>query len=98
MTQIPRIAILIPLAVGAGAVLCTIFIHAFALISTVNFVRHERRLGRAGINFWIDVAIVGLAMLFALVAHMIEIALWAVLFVLCGEFQEFATAFYHSAV
>ena len=72
--------------------------HAFALISTVNFVRHERRLGRAGINFWVDVAIVGLAMLFALVAHLIEIALWAVLFVLCGEFQEFATAFYHSAV
>jgi Ion channel len=98
MTQIHRIAILIPLVVGAVAVLCTIFIHALALIATVNFVRHERRLGRAGTSFWIDVAIVGLAMSFGLVAHLIEIALWAVLFVICGEFSEFGTAYYHSAV
>jgi hypothetical protein len=98
MTQIHRIAILIPLVVGAVAVLCTIFIHALALIATVNFVRHERRLGRAGTSFWIDVVIVGLAMSFGLVAHLIEIALWAVLFVICGEFSEFGTAYYHSAV
>jgi hypothetical protein len=98
MTQTHRIAILIPLVVGAAAVLCTIFIHALAVIATVNFVRHERRLGRAGTSFWIDVAIVGLAMLFGLVAHLMEIALWAVLFMICGEFPEFGTAYYHSAV
>ena len=46
MTQVHRVAILIPMPVGAGAVLCTIFIHALALGATVNFVRHERRLGR----------------------------------------------------
>ena len=31
-------------------------------------------------------------------AHLIEIAFWAVLFVICGEFPEFGTAYYHSAV
>ena len=98
MTQIPRIATLIPLAVGASAVVCTIFIHALTLSVSVNFFRHERRLGRAGTSFWIDVAIVARAILFALVAHLIEIALWAVLFVICGEFPEFGTAYYHSAV
>jgi hypothetical protein len=98
MTQIHRIAILIPLMVGAAAVVCTIFIHALALIATVNFVRNQRRLGRAGTSFWIDVAIVGQAISFALVAHLIEIAMWAVLFVICGEFPEFGTAYYHSAV
>jgi hypothetical protein len=36
--------------------------------------------------------------LFAFVAHLVEMALWAVLFVICGEFSDFATAFYHSAV
>ena len=35
---------------------------------------------------------------FAFLAHLIEIALWAGLFVVCGEFQEFGTAYYHSAV
>jgi hypothetical protein len=98
MTQTHRVAILIPLAVGAIAVLCTIFIHALALGATVNFVRHEKRLGRAGTGFWIDLAIAVLAISFAFVAHLVEIAVWAVLFVICGEFQEFGVAYYHSAV
>jgi hypothetical protein len=33
-----------------------------------------------------------------LLAHLIEIALWAVLFVICREFRDFGTAYYHSAV
>ena len=98
MTQTHRVAILIPLAVGASVVLCTIFIHALAVGATVNFVRHEKRLGRAGAGLWIDLPIVVLVISFAFVAHLIEITLWAVLFVICGEFQEFGIAYYHSAV
>ena len=98
MTQNHQFAILYPLVVGVGAVACTIFIHALALAATVNFVRHERRLGRAGAGALIDLAIVALVVSFAFVAHLIEIALWAVLLVICGEFQEFGNAFYHSAV
>jgi hypothetical protein len=98
MTQPHRIAILIPLMVGACVVLCTIFIHALAVSATVSFVRYEKKHGRAGANSWIDVAIVALAMSIALVAHLIEIALWAVLFVICREFPDFRTAYYHSAI
>jgi Ion channel len=98
MTQTDRVAILIPLAVGASAVLCTIVIQGMAVGATVNFIRRERRLGRAGTGFWIDLAIVVLAISFAFVAHLIEIGLWAVLFVICGEFQELGIAYYHSAV
>ena len=98
MTQTHRVAILIPLAVGASAVLCTIFIHALAVGATVNFIRREKRLGREGAGLWTNLAIVALAMSFLFLAHLIEIALWAVLFVICGEFQEFGTAYYHSAV
>jgi Ion channel len=98
MTQTHRVAVLIPLAVGAGAVLCTIFIHALAVGATVNFFRHEKRLGRTGAGLWIDLGIVVLAISFAFVAHLIEIALWAMLLVVCGEFQDFGAAYYHSAV
>jgi Ion channel len=98
MTQTQQVAILVPLAVGTSAVLCTIFIHALAVGATVNFIRHEKRLGREGAGFWSDLAIVVLTMSFAFVAHLIEIALWAVLFVMCGEFQDFRFAYYHSAV
>ena len=79
-------------------ILCTIFIHALGLVAIVEFVRRERRLGRAGVKFWRDVIIVAGAALLALTAHLVEITAWAVLFVLAGEFPHIATAFYHSAV
>ena len=98
MTQIHGVAISRPLAVGLAAVLCTIFIHALAVGATVNFFRYERKRGRPGTGMLVDLAIVVLTIAFAFVAHLIEIALWAVLFVICGEFKDFAGAYYHSAV
>jgi len=98
LMQTHRIAILTPLAVGASAIIATILIHALALSATVNVVRHEKRLRRGGTSFWVDVAIVTIAMTFALSAHLVEIVLWAFLFMLCREFPDFASAFDHSAV
>lgn len=102
MSAIPmdtdHIAILIPLAVSVIAFACTIVVHALALNATVNFFRHERRLGHAGANFWSDVLVVAVTVSFAFAAHLIEIALWALLFMMCGEFSEFGIAFDHSAV
>jgi hypothetical protein len=98
MTPIHRIAILIPLLVGACVVACTILIHALALNGAVRFVRHERQVGRAGTKFWRDLVIVALTTSIALVAHLMEIGLWAVLFKTCGEFPDLGTAYYHSAV
>jgi hypothetical protein len=98
MTQVHQVAIAGPLAAGAAATLCTIFIHALALGATVNFFRRETRLGRAGMRYLIDFTIVVLVMSFAFVAHVIEVAVWALLFMMCGEFREFGPAYYHSAV
>ena len=98
MTQNQPIPILLPLAVGAVAIALTILIHALPLSATVNFVRHERRLGRVGASYWKDVGIATRAISYALVAHLVEVAVWAVFFMLCGEFHDFSTAYYHSAV
>ena len=98
MMQVDQIAIAKPLMVGAIATLCTIFIHGMALGATVNFFRRETRLGRAGMRYVIDLTIVVLVMSFAFVAHIIEVAVWARLFVWCGEFHSFGLAYYHSAV
>ena len=98
MTQIHGVAISRPLWVGSIAVLCTIFIHALAVGAIVNFFRYERRRGRTGTGWRVDFPIVVLTIAFAFVAHLIEMALWAVLFVICGEFKDFAAAYYHSAV
>jgi len=87
-----------PLAVSVGAIVCTILIHAVVVTAIVNLVRFEKRGGRMGRSLWFDIAIVGRAIALALMAHLIEIAVWAVLFVMCGEFADFGTAYYHSAV
>ena len=87
-----------PLAVGASALVATILIHALAVSATVNFIRHQVRVHRAGAGFWTDVAIVAAVIFLALAAHLVEIGVWALLFMVCGEFPTFATACYHSAV
>ena len=98
MTQPDRVAILLPLLVGAGATLGTICIHALAVNGTINFLRREEKFGRTGRGLSIDLRIVVLVISLALAAHLVEIALWAGLFILCGEFQVFGIAYYHSAV
>ena len=98
MTQPDRVAILLPLLVGAGATLGTICIHALAVDGTINFLRREEKFGRTGRGLSIDLRIVVLVISLALAAHLVEIALWAGLFILCGEFQVFGVAYYHSAV
>lgn len=89
--------VLLPLAVGTAMTLVTIFIHGLALTTIVHFVRRERRLGYAGVHFWKDLTIVAAATSVALAAHLIEMAAWALVFVRCGEFRDFAAAFYSSA-
>jgi hypothetical protein len=91
------IDLILPLAVGVATTLASILIHATALATIVDFFRHERRLGRAGVRFWRDVAIVAGVTLLGLAAHLVEIATWALVFELCGEFPGFAAAFYCSA-
>jgi hypothetical protein len=92
------ILLLAPLAVGSAAVICTILIHALPLSATIAFVRREKKLGHLGLSFRKDMGVVIRTILYAFVAHLIEIALWAALFLICREFSDFTTAYYHSAV
>ena len=73
-------------------------LEALAVIATVNFMRRETKLGRVGAGPLIDLSIIALAISVALMAHLIDIAIWAVLFLVCGEFPNFGIAYYHSAV
>jgi len=90
-------AVLLPVAVAVGVIFSTVIIHAIALRAIVHFVRRERRLGHAGVRFWKDVIIVAGVTLVAFAAHLVETMIWALVFVRCGEFPDFAAAFFHSA-
>ena len=98
MMRNDQVAVLLPLAVGSMAALCTILIHSLALGVSVRLFRREKKLGLVGSGVWINLGIFMLAISFVFVAHLIEIALWAALFVVCGEFKSLGLAYYHSAV
>jgi hypothetical protein len=98
MTGKDEVAVLLPMVAGSITALCTILIHSVTLGLTIRFFRRERRLGRVGTVVAMNLGIFVLAISFAFVAHLTEIALWAALFVLCGEFRSFELAYYHSAV
>jgi hypothetical protein len=97
MMQTHPISTLVPLAVGMVAGACTILIHLLPVRATVNLVRREKRLGRVGTP-WIDMGIFARVVFYAFLAHLVEMVFWGVLFMVCGEFTDFGTAFYHSAV
>lgn len=98
MMRNDQVAVLLPMVVGSIAALCTILIHSVALGASVRLFRRERRLGLVGSRVWVNLGIFVLTISIAFVAHLAEIALWAALFVLCGEFKSVELAYYHSAV
>ena len=92
-----HIAIWLPLAVGAIVVSGTILTRAVAVLATVDLVRRQRRPDSESSGVWLDLWTVALAIFAALIAHLVDIGLWASLFLICGQFSEFGTAYYHSA-
>src|SRR5215510_14445815 len=93
-----RIAILLPIAVAVTMTFSTVLIQALGLMAIIRFVRFELRLGRAGVQFRRDVAIIAGVALVSLAAHVFAIATWGLVFSLCDEFSELARAVYHSGM
>ena len=47
---------------------------------------------------WLNILLLSMVMLLMLLSNFVQIAIWATLFMLLDEFDEFAIALYHSAV
>ena len=81
--------------------LTTVINLAIQVMMTLLIVRHltarfDRSAGRETTGRGMRVLVVVLAGLF--LGHLLQFATWAALFLLLGEFADFETAFYHSAV
>jgi hypothetical protein len=55
------------------------------------------RRGSTDLGFWRGTAVMAIVTLITAVAHLIQIALWAVAFLMCGQVSTFETAFCLSA-
>jgi voltage-gated potassium channel Kch len=91
-------ALLNPLLVGIASALCTIFVQGLVVRTIAGEVRRDLKRGRLGARFATDLLFIAAATILALLGHLVEIGIWALVFEFCGEFSNFATAFYHSAV
>lgn len=77
----------------------------FCLVMQAVFVaiclRHYVRFRHAQPNResqWLNILLLSMVMVLMLLGNFVQIAIWATLFMLLDEFDEFATALYHSAV
>ena len=86
------------LLLGIPVLVATLAVQAIATMTNVRFVSALVRRGFAGRHFLLDVAIMMVVLLITLASILAQVAIWAVSFIACGEFGDFNTAFYHSAV
>ena len=90
---------LIPLLLGCATVFITMSVQIAAVVYMLQYLfntltRAEDELfDRRRASY-----VISLIMTMLFVGHMIQVAIWAVLFKQLGEFADFKTAFYHSMV
>jgi hypothetical protein len=86
-----------PLVVGLLMIVAMYVLQTLAITAVYLLVRSELRASTTG--SWLrNVLIAGQVLGAITVAQVAQIAAWAALFLACGEFDDFAAAFYHSAV
>ncbi len=88
---------LMNLLFGLSTMIACLLLQSLLVIAAIRYYRrHEHWLNNP--SFWSSSVVMAGVMLLLLVGNMAQVALWALLFVLLEEFQQFSEAFYHSAV
>ena len=87
-----------PLLIGSGIFTATVVIQALAIMALLDFLRRRMRLNRFHENLLVATGALSGGMLIVFVGHLLQVGLWALLFVGLGEFESYASAFYHSMV
>jgi len=77
-------------------VLCLMLQVVLLGVATRYYLRYQSKVGSD--SYWSSLLIISGVMLLLLIGNLGQIAVWALLFRLLEEFQEFSDAFYHSAV
>ena len=88
----------VELLLGSAVFALTVVVQVGAVMALLKFLKRRDRLGRLDFSFWYGTAALSGAMLIMFAGHLFQVGLWAGLFRWIGEFEDFKTAFYHSAV
>lgn len=90
---------LINLILGCATVFVSMGLQVIAVVLMVRYlIRLMNDPKREKITLGFDTRVISMVLLILFVGHLFQIAVWALLFMYLGEFSDFMTAFYHSAV
>ena len=88
---------LINLLLGLPTMVLCLLLQIVLLVVTMRYyLNHQIVVNNTSI--WSGLAVVNGVMLLLVIGNLGQIAIWTLLFLFLNEFQQFSTAFYHSAV
>lgn len=90
---------LINLLLGCATVFISMGIQVTVVVYMIRYLlKTMSREDRNTESFGFDTYAISMVLLILFAGHLAQIAIWAGLFMYLGEFADFVTAFYHSAV
>jgi hypothetical protein len=89
---------LMPLIIATVLLLGSLLVYGTAMHLIVRVVVRLIRSGSSVVAFWKGTAVMAIVMTITATAHLTQIALWAMAFLLCGQVSTFESAFYLSAL
>ena len=79
--------------------LITMAIQVAVVVLMIRYLFKKMRQNKGlALSFSFDTTVIIMVMLLLFIGHLIQVAIWAGLFIYLGEFSNFQTAFYHSMV
>ncbi len=90
---------LIPLLLGCLTIFISMGIQLVAVVLMLKYLSGiVSDIRRRSFSLSFNAYVLGIVLLMLFTGNMIQISVWAMLFFHLGEFGDFSTAFYHSAV
>ncbi|WP_204138610.1 ion channel [Halomicronema sp. CCY15110] len=89
------------LLIGMAMFLIGQTVQAFSISALIGFLSNRfklRRRVREEAHWWGGSIVLSITLFFLLVSSLVQVGLWALVFVLIGQFEQYDQAFYHSAV
>ncbi|SOZ35313.1 ion channel [Cupriavidus neocaledonicus] len=86
------------LAVGLPVMLVCLLLQAVFVAVCLRYYVRFKHARQAGISMGQEILLLTVVMVMTLFGNFVQMAIWAMLFMVLGEFGDFATALYHSGV
>ena len=90
---------LMNLLLGCITVFFSMGVQVIVVVQTIRYVlKITHRENRKSDGFGFDTYVISMVLVMLFAGHLLQVAIWAMLFMYLGEFTDFLTAFYHSSV